>query len=375
MSLDNELSRGNLTKAASKFFGGNAGGRDLNTGSDIFIQSGTLKARSAEYFRYDSKGDNLNVVLTGKGKNNADPLGNIDLQVFDASGQEVARSDRSDKKAIESINLGNLRSGTYFIAITNESDQAVDYDSEASNNTTSDLIAPERSVDFNKVMEGRVGDRDTSDFYALSFNRKTNLQVVLDEPSLGLDRGQNAEVKLILDKKKEDRLVQRNEKVDPSQPSQENGNKRTFLFKDLDPNQRYYIQVASQGRGSNAFYELKVTQTNAPGPVSDRPVNSLADNLLINPVTFADGLQANPESLGTDAPVLAALSPISVNADLSSLSVNSIPDTTTTLSALGVSNLMAPLPTPLEMSIVPAMPVSDLTVNAASWESFDLASL
>jgi hypothetical protein len=356
MSLDPQLSRDTLSRTASRFFGVSDNGRS-DTGSPIFTQSDTISARSRQVFRFDGS-SNLNLDLTGK--NRGGLSGNLDLQVFDASGLQVAQSAQNGNKS-ESITLANLSGGTFFIAITNETDQNIPYESEASNNGTSELILPEKSVEFNKVMEGRVSDRDTSDFYALSLGQRTNLKVVLDEPDLGLSRDQNANVRLVIDRNR-DRLVQSSgetvDAFDSSFPS--SGNKRTFLFTNLDPNQSYYIQVSSN-RGP-AFYELKVSKTN-----DSRIGNALvADGAFIASVAF-DGPSTN--STETSAETVTSLP---LNTDLSSLSLN-MSDVMTTQSSVALLNLTERLPVSLISSILPG-DVAGETFVAQSWADFDLVS-
>jgi hypothetical protein len=350
MSLDPQLSRDILSRTASRFFGISDNGRS-DTGSPIFTQSDTISARSRQVFRFDGS-SNLNLDLTGK--NRGGLSGNLDLQVFDASGLELSQSAQSGNKS-ESITLANLNGGTFFIAITNETDQNIPYESEASNNGTSELILPEKSVEFNKVMEGRVSDRDTSDFYALSLGQRTNLQVVLDEPSLGLSRDQNANVRLVIDRNR-DRLVQSSgetvDAFDSSFPS--SGNKRTFLFTNLDPTQSYYIQVSSN-RGP-AFYELKVSKTN------NSRIALVADSAFIASVAF-DGQSTNSVETVTSLPL---------NTDLSSLSLN-MSDVMTTQSSVALLNLTERLPVSLISSILPG-DVADETFIAQSWADFDVVS-
>jgi hypothetical protein len=312
MSLDTSLSRQVLFNASSNFFGGSRQGKDLGTGSDIFFQSGSLKPGSKNYFRFDSSGSNLNVILTGK--DGAKLQGNLDLQIFDAAGIEVSRSNQTGT-AIEEITLANLDSDTFFIVLTNDTDQPIPYESEASNNTTSELIEKEKTgLDFNRVIQDTVSDRDTSDFYPFSLTRTSNLQIVLDEPQyLKTPRGTNASVRLILDKNN-DRLVQQSGEEINFTSSQENGNKRTFFFTNLAPSQHYYVQVFSDGGAT--LYELKVTSTTATSLTANALAFTSGDSGLSDALVFNTGI-----STQSIAPVAEAL-PIAVSADLRGLTAN-----------------------------------------------------
>jgi uncharacterized protein (DUF2141 family) len=275
MSLITELSRQTLFESSSRFFGER---KDFGTGSDIFVQQGTIASKSRQAFRFDA-GGNLSVVLSGQ--KNSELKGNLELQVFDAAGLEVSRSTQPNRKD-ETISLANLNSDTYFIVITNDTEESIPYESEASNNTISELISAEKGINFNSVTGGRVSDRDTSDFLNFSLNQKTNLKVVLDEPQyLSTLRGQNADVRLIRDLNN-DRLVQFSEVLTPSTSdfSDTNSNRRVFTFNNLDVG-KYYVQAFSDGDATR--YELTISPTNSPNIASSFSTVYEAENLAFVP--------------------------------------------------------------------------------------------
>lgn len=297
----------------------------LNFGSPSTRTPGTLGGQTANgrnrqnFYTFQASGT-ISIALTGITRN-------VDLQLLDSAGIEVARSTASGTNGevinLDLSNLSNSGSDTYYLRVYEDNPDNASYEIETSANTIPDLLVPERRINNlsgTQNFSGGISNRDTSDIYQFSLNQTSSVSVLLN----GLTANQNIGVRVIRDRNgngiiSDDEVIFSSTNFNSSAP---------FLNLAGLGAGTYFVQVYQNSSGSISPYNLRLTTTAGRG-VAPEPNNlpSQAFNMgtLNGSRNFKGTISTrgiNPNSVDYYQFTIGGFSNSTVNLNLTGLNAN-----------------------------------------------------